>query len=110
MHRCHANNCEEDASDVFCNYHLSKLPSVHIEKMHRIAPLDCGICNPGSAMYEWFELANLGIAILCLLEYGDHDCPKEYQDEGEFCWACGIYYPEKTFAQAKRIAKRFNLR
>lgn len=109
-HECHANGCENLSHRMFCEQHSSRLPPVHIEKLESF--LDCNYCDAEveKVNSKWFELANLGIAILCLLDYGDHDCPPSYRDEDGFCWACGIDQPDKTFNQAKSIVKRFRLK
>jgi hypothetical protein len=112
-HDCHANGCEEEDAHhelPFCRRHFNMLPVPHRNKLWEMRSRgECGVCIPKDAIPEFLELANLGIAIIHYLEWGDHDCPDELCDDGGFCWGCGIQGPDKVFRQAKVVEERFNL-
>jgi hypothetical protein len=114
MHECHANGCfnQDDmhAELPFCKFHFKKLPIPLQKKLWGMRSRgECGLCEFGEAFHEWLDLTNLSIAILCFVEYGDHDCPKDFLDKSGFCWACGIHDPEKSFGLAKKIVKKWSL-
>jgi hypothetical protein len=99
------------------------LPEPHQKKIWRGRTQGmCGVCEafdepenvlapgPVEKPSEWDEFVHLGIALLCYLEYGDHDCPKELMDEDGFCWGCGVNDAEAHYQQAKAIVKKYKLK
>jgi len=127
VHRCHANGC--DAQDIhpevpFCKKHWAMLPEPHQKKLWngRWSAKQCPICWDAEALRrtmeeglwpgaeEWLMFANMGIALLCYLEYGDHDCPETLRDEQGFCWGCGCHNVPKVYEQAKKIVEKYGLK
>ena len=115
VHRCHANGC--DALDIhseipFCKKHWAMLPKPHQDKLWKGRTRgECAVCEDfEEATEEWRMFANLGIALLCLVEYGDHDCPEELRDSDGFCWGCGCHDVPRVYEQAKKIAEKYKLK
>lgn len=112
-HKCHANGCENPeihAELPFCEYHFKLLPVEHRNRLWRLRPYGkCGVCDSRSATKEWLELANLGIAIICRLEYGSHGCPSDFLDETGFCWGCGCSDVPHVYEVSERIVRKFGL-
>ena len=114
-HACHANGCE--SPDVhpeipFCKKHWEMLPEPHQKKLWRGRTKgECAVCEDfEEATAEWRMFAHLGIALLCYLEYGDHDCPEELTDADGFCWGCGVQDAAKLYRQAASLAKKYGLK
>jgi hypothetical protein len=120
-HWCHANGCQADDCHLevpFCGRHFKMLHSGHQKKLWAGRRLDglCGACFPGEAPEarlraagDWWELFNLAIAILIILDYGDCGAPDEmYEPVGEhftgFCWGCGVDNARETYARARKAA------
>lgn len=114
MHQCHANGCE--TRDIhpeapFCKKHWAMLPVPHREKLWAVRVRgDCGVCEHDEAHPKFTELTNLGIALLCVLEYGEHDCPDDLRDRDGFCWGCGCHDVPKVYEQVASIVSRFELK
>ena len=127
LHSCHANGCE--AQDIhpespFCKKHWNMLPKPHQKKLWdgRWSAKQCPICwdnrilqraideNLWTGALEWLKFANLGIALICFLEYGEHDCPVNLLDEDGFCWGCGCYDVPKVYEDVKKIVKKYGLK
>jgi len=112
-HCCHANGCEDPDihPDIpFCKYHFEMLPVGHRNKLWQLRPAQgCGVCNPRSAMPEWLSLANLGIVLLCRIEYGRHGCPKHLLDHKGFCWGCGCNDVPRAYEVAEAVIRKYNL-
>jgi len=92
-HSCHANGCSEvdiHPEVPFCKKHWSMLPEPHQKKLWQGRTKDdCLACSPGEEpenmlamtgppepVPEWLAFTHLGIALLCYMEYGEHDCPE----------------------------------
>ena len=87
------------------------LPQPHQKKLWRLRVMGgCGVCEHEEAHPSFLELTNLGIALLCFLEYGEHDCPEELLDQGGFCWGCGCHDVPKVYQQAGKIAAKYELK
>lgn len=114
-HACHANGCESPdlhAEVPFCKKHWDMLPEPHQKKLWKGRVRGgCGLCeHHDEAHPEWLRFVHLGIALLCLLEYGEHDCPESLLDEQGFCWGCGVQGVPKVYRQAKKIAEKYKLK
>lgn len=125
-HACHANGCESPdlhREVPFCKKHWSMLPKPHQDKLWQMRPKGgCGVCEgheepanvlaggPQEPASEWAKFANLGIALVCLLEYGEHDCPKELTDAQGFCWGCGVQGPGVAYGQSEKIVVKYELK
>lgn len=114
MHRCHANGCETPdlhPEAPFCKRHWAMLPKPHQQKLWRArARGACGVCEHDEAHPSFTELVNLGIALLCVLEYGEHDCPGSLIDKQGFCWGCGCHDAAKVYQQVTTIMEKFGLK
>jgi hypothetical protein len=112
-HQCHANGCEDrdlHPEVPFCERHFKMLPKEHQQKIWKMRPYGtCGVCDPKAAMKEWHELVNLAIALICRLEYGEHECPESYLDDQGFCWCCGCHDVPHVYEVAERIVEKFGL-
>lgn len=87
------------------------LPKPHQEKLWRARVQGaCGICEHEEASSSFTELVNLGIALICVLEYGEHDCPDTLRDEQGFCWGCGCDGAAKVYKQVEAIIRKFKLK
>lgn len=114
-HACHANGCESPdlhAEVPFCKKHWAMLPEPHQSKLWKGRVRgECGVCDGHDAAHpEWSKLANLGIALICVLEYGEHDCPAGLLDEDGFCWGCGVDDAARAYRQVDAIVKKYGLR
>lgn len=121
LHFCHANGCEDSDAHPdlpFCEYHFKMLPVAHQNKLWRLRADGCHLCLPWEEdeqieltedEEEWFELANLGIALLCRIEYGRHGCPKHLLDDQGFCWGCGCHGAPKVYEVAEAVIRKYNL-
>lgn len=114
VHACHANGCESPdlhPEVPFCKKHWSMLPKPHQDQLWdgRLKG-ECGVCDGKEADPDWMASANLGIALICFIEYGEHECPKDLVDEENFCWGCGVQSPNRTYKQAKAIVKKYRLK
>lgn len=124
-HACHANGCtnEDTHKEIpFCKRHWSMLPKPHQAKLWDGRGESCFVCLPRDEpenmlaggevvpVTEWEGFANLGIALLCYVEYGAHDCPESLLDDDGFCWGCGVNDAKSSYEQCKAIAKKFKLK
>lgn len=114
-HACHANGCEDPdlhREIPFCKKHWAMLPKPHQDKLWKGRVRgECGVCEDfEEARPEWRKFANLGIALICYLEYGEHDCPEELLDRDGFCWGCGVADAKASYKQCKKIAEKYNLK
>jgi len=113
-HACHANGCESPdlhREAPFCKKHWSLLPKPHQDKLWKLRSRgECGVCEDSEAHPEFVKFANLAIALLCFMEYGEHDCPKELRDEAGFCWGCGVDNADVVYRQGKKIAEKYKLK
>lgn len=117
-HQCHANGCPADdchPEAPFCPIHFKMLHPAHQKKLwgDRRQDGECGACHPGPAAEArlraregWYELFNLAVAILLVLEYDGCGAPASMHDEDGFCWGCGVDKAQGTYARAnKAVAK-----
>jgi len=117
-HRCHANGCDEEAHPEipFCKRHFGLLPEAHRKRLWaERAKGKCGVCGDPQddagnlRSKDWNSLANLGIAIIALVEAPEYDPRPEWMDEQGFCWMGGITDAEKTVKTARAVIKKFDL-
>lgn len=76
----------------------------------------CGACDhreadeaPLCAAPDWAEVYNRSVAILLILEYDDCGSHPHLFDREGFCWGCGIFDAERTYAEAREVIKKFAL-
>lgn len=119
MHRCHANGCQADdchPEAPFCGRHFKMLHQAHQKRLWGGRRQDgiCGACDPGAAPEarlraapDWYELFNLAVAILLVLEYEDCGAPPELHDDHTgFCWGCGVDRAQEAYARAKKAVEK----
>lgn len=121
MHRCHATGCgAEDAHPEvpFCKPHFAALPKPHQQKLWKGRRKDgvCGACDPREAdeirlraIDNWYELFNLALAILLIVDHDGCGIPNHDEHTG-FCWGCGVDQAEATYVTAEKIVKKYGLR
>lgn len=117
-HQCHANGCEAEAhlELPLCKRHFGVLPEAHRKRLWSERPKGrCGVCSAvgdeagALRSHDWNMLANLGIAIVALVEAPEYEPEPETTDEQGFCWVGGIQDAEKTVKTARAVIKKFNI-